>query len=54
MAEGARASVGDARTLLRGAQNLVELVSEVEHGRESLRHDVESRFHSTPRADGST
>ncbi len=44
MAEGARSSVGDARTLLRRAQSLVELISEVEHGRESLRHGVEAAF----------
>ncbi len=44
MAEGASTSVGDARALLRRAHDLVELVSEVEHGRESLRHDVEAAF----------
>jgi quercetin dioxygenase-like cupin family protein len=44
VAEGSGTSVGDARALLRRAHDLVELVGEVEHGRESLRHDVEAAF----------
>ncbi|MCA1674204.1 MAG: ATP-dependent helicase, partial [Actinobacteria bacterium] len=44
MAKDAGPSVGDARALLRRAHDLVELVSEVEHGRDFLRHDVEAAF----------
>jgi hypothetical protein len=44
VAEGVRTSVGDARTVLRRTQNLVELVSEAEHGRQSLRHGIEAAF----------
>jgi superfamily II DNA or RNA helicase len=44
VSEGARTPVGDARRLLRRAHDLVELVSDVEQGREFLRHEVDAAF----------
>jgi superfamily II DNA or RNA helicase len=44
VAAGARTSVGDARALLGREQDLIKLISDVEHGRESLRRGVERSF----------